>query len=338
MNAMSLTFPRDLISLLRCPEDGATLATAADCEWEGSGQRLRQGHLACTHCRAVYPVRDGVVELLGGTRMHEESVREQATRDAISTKLDPLLDDWATDDQRMEIEPTMEALKLDPRLTVLELGCGDGRYTVPLARNARRVLALDFSMGAIRVAQRRLESKANVGFVQADVSRFKVERRAFDRVFSTLTSNLPTPAHREALHRLAAESLAPQGRYVGSMHHHGLLEALRRQPKAGHYRNGIFREHFSVSDAAAQVKPHFREVHVQPVQIYLPLAGRLGISLVKQSRFAEHLPVANRLGKLVLSTASHDPLVATPVQVRRRAGWVSLALAMGAGMLALDWD
>jgi ubiquinone/menaquinone biosynthesis C-methylase UbiE len=51
---------------------------------------------------------------------------------------------------------------------VLELGCGTGKNTVWLAREARQVHALDFSEGMLAEARRRIDAP-NVRFIQHDV-------------------------------------------------------------------------------------------------------------------------------------------------------------------------
>ena len=54
--------------------------------------------------------------------------------------------------------------------TVLELGCGTGKNTVFLAKNASAVHALDFSSGMIALAQKKVTAR-NVSFAVADVTK-----------------------------------------------------------------------------------------------------------------------------------------------------------------------
>jgi 2-polyprenyl-3-methyl-5-hydroxy-6-metoxy-1,4-benzoquinol methylase len=70
---------------------------------------------------------------------------------------------------------------------VLELGCGDGRLTVPIARDAAHVLALDPDAEAVERARRSLpaELAGSVAYRVASGTAIEVERHSFDlTVFS----------------------------------------------------------------------------------------------------------------------------------------------------------
>ncbi len=54
--------------------------------------------------------------------------------------------------------------------TVLELGCGTGKNTILLAKNASSVQAVDFSEGMIALAQKKVTAR-NVSFAVADVTK-----------------------------------------------------------------------------------------------------------------------------------------------------------------------
>jgi 2-polyprenyl-3-methyl-5-hydroxy-6-metoxy-1,4-benzoquinol methylase len=65
---------------------------------------------------------------------------------------------------------------------VLELGCGDGRLTVPIARDARHVLALDTDADAVERARRSLPAELadRVAYRVASGKAIQVERHSFD--------------------------------------------------------------------------------------------------------------------------------------------------------------
>ena len=65
---------------------------------------------------------------------------------------------------------------------VLELGCGDGRLTVPIAREAAHVLAFDSNAEAVERARRSLphELADRVIYRVASGKEIEVERHAFD--------------------------------------------------------------------------------------------------------------------------------------------------------------
>jgi ubiquinone/menaquinone biosynthesis C-methylase UbiE len=65
---------------------------------------------------------------------------------------------------------------------VLELGCGDGRLTVPIAGEAAHVLAFDPDAEAVERARRSLpdELAGRVIYRVASGKEIEVERHAFD--------------------------------------------------------------------------------------------------------------------------------------------------------------
>ncbi|HEY7795718.1 MAG TPA: class I SAM-dependent methyltransferase [Gaiellaceae bacterium] len=72
-------------------------------------------------------------------------------------------------------------------LRVLELGCGDGRLTIPIARDAANVLALDTDADAVERARRSLPAELadRIAYRVASGKAIEVERHSFDlTVFS----------------------------------------------------------------------------------------------------------------------------------------------------------
>lgn len=100
--------------------------------------------------------------------------------------------------------------------SLLELGCGTGRLTVPLAGIARRVVGLDASEAMLSTARRKARAAgAPVRFVAADMRSFQLEKR-FDLVIVSCNSL----AHMTGDEDLAAafgairRHLAPGGRFA----------------------------------------------------------------------------------------------------------------------------
>jgi 2-polyprenyl-3-methyl-5-hydroxy-6-metoxy-1,4-benzoquinol methylase len=65
---------------------------------------------------------------------------------------------------------------------VLEFGCGDGRLTVPIAREAAHVLAFDVDAEAVERARESLpaELAGRVDYRVASGKEIKIERHAFE--------------------------------------------------------------------------------------------------------------------------------------------------------------
>jgi hypothetical protein len=113
--------------------------------------------------------------------------------------------------------------------------------------------------------------------------------------------------------RVAATAIEPDGRFVFHTHHYDARSRLRRVPRAGHYREGgIFRYLFDRAEIVAETRPYFDAVSCRPIQIALPLAGRLRLPLLRLSRAAERIPLVNQLGALLLVIARRPRPVPQP--------------------------
>ena len=103
---------------------------------------------------------------------------------------------------------------------VLELACGTGRLTIPIARalapEGRRVTALDLAPAMLDAAQRKAaDATVDIELVVGDMRRFKLDRR-FDTIFVAFNSLLHLTTNDELRHCFACvrEHLAPDGAFV----------------------------------------------------------------------------------------------------------------------------
>lgn len=314
---MTFGFPLRLISKLCCPSDGAALELGKNCELSEDDGLVRHGALRCANCEATFAIDDGILNMLSEIALDDESKHEQQLRNenARSLTIATRPARWENEHNQMEMIPTLEALSISQDMTALELGCGDGRYTVRLADQCRLILAADFSIESLWILRQRLQETRNVGLVVADITTMKVRAAGFDRVLATLVSNLPTRAHRNAMYYLAASALGPNGRFVFSTHNHGFRQRLAGDTKAGRYTHGgVYRYNFSVSECKAEVQPYFRVIKARPIQIYFPFGRTLRLPILALSRLLERVPLINGLGELILCTAEQhvraDPGVA----------------------------
>ncbi|MEO6525763.1 MAG: class I SAM-dependent methyltransferase [Gemmatimonadaceae bacterium] len=96
---------------------------------------------------------------------------------------------------------------------VLELACGSGQLTVPLARSGRSVVGLDSSAPMLAAARRRAtDAGVSVEFVEADMRDFDLRRR-FALVFIARNSllHLSTTDDFAAVFAAVRRHLAPDG-------------------------------------------------------------------------------------------------------------------------------
>ena len=103
---------------------------------------------------------------------------------------------------------------------VLDLGCGSGRFTLPLLARGHAVVALDNStamLDQLHAAARGLRDTAALEVVLADMSEFELPGRTFDRVVlgTTTVSLLEDEARRITFGRAAAH-LATGGHFLVS--------------------------------------------------------------------------------------------------------------------------
>jgi SAM-dependent methyltransferase len=305
-------FPTELLALVRCPHDDGELEGAFQSGAPGS---IVDATVRCRCCDRGFRIEGGILRLLDDLwEPDTESAHEAQLRDSIVRNGDYVEEFRATraDQQfdQMEMRPTLRALSPLRDQVVLELGAGTGRYTVELAKESRAVLAVDFSVRSLETLAAKLPAPqhpggARVGLVQADVTRLCLAPRAFDRILSTLVSNLPTRAHRQAMYGLAAGALCADGQLVLSAHHYGLRQRLRHEPVDGRYsEGGIYRHLFGGQEILDELEPYFGRTSCRPIQIALPFTYRWpGFPLEAVSRLAERSPLIKRLGFLLLATA-----------------------------------
>jgi ubiquinone/menaquinone biosynthesis C-methylase UbiE len=116
------------------------------------------------------------------------------------------------DEADARIAGVIEALKLSG--DVLEIACGTGRWTAPIAAKARRVLALDGAESALALARQRIGDCSHVRFEHADAWTWGPRSHRFDVVFMAFwLSHVPLDQWPSFLGR-AAEWLRPGGRLI----------------------------------------------------------------------------------------------------------------------------
>jgi len=101
-------------------------------------------------------------------------------------------------------------LALVPRdLVVADLGCGTGDLTARLARQVRRVIAVDRSAAMLKAARRRVEGLANVELHRADLEALPLDAASCDAALLVLAlTYVPEP---ERVLAEAARILRPGG-------------------------------------------------------------------------------------------------------------------------------
>jgi uncharacterized protein YbaR (Trm112 family) len=134
---MAHQFPVDMVPLLRCNVDAGELQIANKLRGDGDG--LLDAVLRCRICGAEFRIEDGIVRLMP-SQLSPEDEHEMIIRDTIDydlTNLGPFIPPAeggrSVLSDMLEIPPHLNELRSLPSSTVLELACGDGRLTIPIA-------------------------------------------------------------------------------------------------------------------------------------------------------------------------------------------------------------
>ena len=136
--------------------------------------------------------------------------------------------------------------------------------------------------------------------MQADVTAPYGGAGAFDRVFSTLHSNLPDREHRARALRWMADALVDGGRAVVSMHHHSLLDVVSGARRSGRYPDsGIYRYHMTTRESRAELAPWFARVRHAYIAAAVP-----GLPSIDLARAVTRVPLLRTgLSRLFLAVA-----------------------------------
>ncbi len=119
--------------------------------------------------------------------------------------------DWL---QRRALAPWV---RVTPGASILEVGCGVGRWSREFARNGAKVVGLDLSAEMLRQARERTSREGldrSCRFVVADVAEFAISARFDTIVAVTVLQHVLDPDRFQASIDRLAEHLAPGGRLV----------------------------------------------------------------------------------------------------------------------------
>lgn len=86
---------------------------------------------------------------------------------------------------KVETELAFGMFEIYPGMTVLDIGCGTGNFSVKLAQQGCRVIGIDLSDEMLDIARNKAkEMKLDIAFYNMDVYNLKFENEIFDAAFS----------------------------------------------------------------------------------------------------------------------------------------------------------
>ena len=334
----SAGFPRSMVALLRCVADGAEIRLSGEFAADRCG--IYDGLLECTQCQRQYPVEAGIVRMLeedrSGETDHEIALKDQEY-EAMAEVFEPPPTGWRSRYMdAIEIPPHLSMLKLLPGLRMVELGCGDGRLTLLCAQMGVDVLAVDFSLWALRRVRGNLVSgtapttyrlrtpfrqgnlSGYVGLVQADASRLRLAPRSFQRALSA--TPLDSRDERMGMYAAISEALTDDGRYLAGVEHDDLQRRMLGLAQVRRYfSGGILIEHLDRTTMAREMAPYFGRQKMRLIRPRLPLCTALPPRLrLWTARLAARTPVVQHFGEILLNCAENPRR--QPQDGQRRTG------------------
>lgn len=167
-----------LVELLECPVCRSTLClSSASME----ADRIRSGSLECGN-RHSYPVREFIPVF----------AREKDYMEVFSSlRRGPaghLPKSGELDVERITREEFTAETQVSPEelrgKTVLDAGCGGGRFTILLGGHGARIVGLDIDRVGLEQVSRTLADNKDAHFVQADLFHLPFRQGVFDFIFS----------------------------------------------------------------------------------------------------------------------------------------------------------
>jgi ubiquinone/menaquinone biosynthesis C-methylase UbiE len=86
---------------------------------------------------------------------------------------------------RVETELAFGMFKIYPGMTILDVGCGTGNFSIKLANQGCKVIGIDISDEMLDIARNKVkEMNLDIEFYNMDVYKLKFENEIFDAAFS----------------------------------------------------------------------------------------------------------------------------------------------------------
>ncbi len=166
---------QSLLDLLSCPGCGSSLKLK---DAENSGDRIRNATLVCTSCKKTYPVTDYIPRFVPETN-YADNFGFQWNEFA-KTQLDSHSGTTISRDRFFSFSG-WNGDELAEK-TVLDAGCGAGRFTEIALSCGAKVVALDYS-SSVDACYANLGTNENLHVVQADIYHMPFHPATFDYVY-----------------------------------------------------------------------------------------------------------------------------------------------------------
>lgn len=150
--------------------------------------------------------------------------------------------------------------------TALDIGCGTGRMTEPLAEECKRVVGVDRSLLSLHNNRKKLEDSGvseRVLLMKADATALPLKSSVFDFAITTqMIQHLPSEELRKKCVEAITDSLKPDATFLSTFYEwHSGRTPWRK--KEGMHRAGIYFYRFTPEDVRRLLGPQFDLKSVQ---------------------------------------------------------------------------
>jgi SAM-dependent methyltransferase len=191
---------------------------------------------------------------------------------------------------------------------VLEIACGTGLDLAFIAETADEAVGLDGAQRPLRVAQRRLKSRTNVGFAVGDAAQLPFRDGSFDGIWC-IGALHHMPAWRQAVAEVG-RVLRPGGTFRFLVYRKRALQTLVFA--AGHALRPLARRRLEAGNRVGRRTASIAEftllpvVHLLPEQMWLREVRTNGMNVERVERRDAWFPLDRVLPRLANSDALAD--------------------------------
>ena len=152
---------------------------------------------------------------------HRQNERASAWEQFFDKESSHYLEHGFTTNTIREVAFLLDELQLEIGKSILDIGCGVGRHSIPLARHGYHVTGIDLSSGMLSQAKATaLSEGVNVNFIHADASRYTSDME-FDAAICLCEGAIGLVGSNHDVHEYdvqiltnAFNSLRPNGTFI----------------------------------------------------------------------------------------------------------------------------